>query len=237
MALVAANQTSFKKPKNNSSWLGASALFCYCIAFSYAYIHLDTALGALILFGTVQLTIIATSLFNKDRTPLSTWLGVAFAIAGFVYLMLPSDINTQRFSSLGVGLMVLSGIGWGSYTLLGRKSITPLADSALNFSKALVLCIPLCLAVLVFSSPSLSLNGVLLAIASGGITSGLGYAVWYKVLPALSRLQAGVIQLAVPVVAALGGVIFVGEALTLQFMAATVLILGGVFITLLPPKN
>jgi drug/metabolite transporter (DMT)-like permease len=231
-----------KKPlapqKNKASWLGACALFTYCAAFSYAYLHLDTAIGALILFGTVQLVIIGASLFNKERTPFATWLGVLAAIAGFVYLMLPSNLNAVRFSPIGLALMVLAGVGWAVYTLLGRKSTTPLADSAKHFSMAVVLCIPFVSALMLFSaSLSFTYQGLVLAICSGAITSGLGYAIWYTVLPSLTRLQAGVIQLAVPIVAALGGVLFVNEAISTQFIVATTLILGGVFFTLLPSQK
>lgn len=221
--------------KSKASWLGACALFTYCAAFSYAYLHLDTAIGALILFGTVQLVIIGASLFNKERTPVATWLGVLAAIAGFVYLMLPSNLNSVRFSPIGFVLMVLAGVGWAVYTLVGRKSTTPLADSAKHFSMAVVFCIPFAIVLLLFSASfSFTYKGLVLAICSGAITSGLGYAIWYTVLPSLTRLQAGVIQLAVPIVAALGGVLFVNEAISTQFIIATTLILGGVFVTLLP---
>lgn len=229
---------SRKTLKSNTSWLGALALFTYCAAFSYAYLYLDTAIGALILFGTVQLVIIGSSLFNKEQTPLSTWLGVFAAIVGFVYLMLPSELNSIRYSPNGLALMVLAGVGWAAYTLLGRKSTTPLIDSAKHFCMAMVLCVPFAIVLMILSdSFSFTYQGLGLAVCSGAMTSGLGYAIWYKVLPSLSRLQAGVIQLAVPIVAAFGGVLFVGEAINTQFVIATALILGGVLITLLPAQK
>ncbi|WP_242698588.1 DMT family transporter [Alteromonas sp. 5E99-2] len=234
--LVFLNQKRIAKPNNNASWLGALSLFGYCAAFSYAYLHLDTALGALILFGTVQLVIIGTSITSSEKTSLRTWGGVVLALCGFAYLMFPTEVNESKISVVGTGLMILSGISWAIYTLLGRKSETPLADSAIHFSRALYFCVPLAASFLFLHSPYITTKGLFLAIASGAITSGMGYAIWYKVLPRLTRLQAGVIQLNVPIVAALGGVIFVGESITLSFIVATVLLLGGVLITLVPEK-
>jgi drug/metabolite transporter (DMT)-like permease len=210
------------------SWAGAAMLFAYAGAFSFAYLSLDTGTGALVLFGAVQFTIIGASLVRGHRPSGLEWLGMAFAVAGFVYLMLP---GATAPSPAGFVMMAASGVAWGFYTLIGRGSRRPLADTAGNF----VMSVPLAgvlLAVAVIGGLALRIGwfGGLLAIVSGGITSALGYAVWYRVLPSLTPTLAAVVQLLVPVIAALGGVLIVGEAVTLRLAAAGVLILGGVAI-------
>jgi drug/metabolite transporter (DMT)-like permease len=205
------------------SWRGAAYLWLYAACFSFAYVQLDTATGALLLFGTVQLTMIITSLLRGERLSALEWAGLWIAVGGFLYLILPGLTAPTR---LGFLLMVISGIAWGFYTLNGRGSSRPLADTAGNFVRAapfaLLLYLPFTDSILISS------NGFWLAVASGSLASGIGYALWYSVLPKLTGIQASVLQLSVPVLAALGGTLIVGEALTTQLLVATVLLLGGI---------
>ncbi|MFT6914945.1 MAG: drug/metabolite transporter (DMT)-like permease [Motiliproteus sp.] len=210
------------------SWLAAVYLFSYAIAFTYAYISLDTGIGALILFGAVQLTMIIVTLVGGTRLSGSEWLGLGLAFSGFIYLVLP-DLSTP--SLLGFGLMTLAGMAWGGYTLKGRGSSDPLADTAFNFLRTLPLAAVLLLVGLY--QGHMTSNGVILAIASGALTSGIGYSIWYRVLADLSTTQAAAIQLLVPVIATAGGVVFVAEPVSWRLVIATLMILGGIALTIL----
>jgi drug/metabolite transporter (DMT)-like permease len=210
------------------SWRGAAYLWLYAASFSFAYVQLDTATGALLLFGTVQLTMIVTSLLRGERLSALEWLGLWIAVGGFLYLILPGLTAPTR---IGFLLMVISGMAWGFYTLNGRGSSRPLADTAGNFVRAapfaLLLYLPFTDSILISST------GFWLAVASGSLASGIGYALWYSVLPRLTGIQASVLQLSVPVLAALGGALIVGEALTTQLLISTVLLLGGIGVFLM----
>lgn len=227
LVLVGLDQRS-TNVTTKGSWAAGLMLFVYAITFSYAYISLDTGTGALILFGAVQITMILVALFRGYRPSPAEWAGLVLAFAGFVYLMLPG-ISTP--SALGFLLMTVSGIAWGLYTLQGRGSKNPLADTAYNFLRT----VPLVLVVLVitFADSNYSMRGVLLAVLSGGIASGLGYTMWYTALGGLSFTQAAVLQLLVPVIAAAGGVIFVSEAITWRLTVSAVLILTGILLVVL----
>lgn len=205
------------------SWFASSMLFLYAITFSFAYITLDTGTGALILFGAVQLTMILLSLISGTRLHITEWTGIIIAFMGFVYLILPG-VTTPSF--LGFILMTVAGIAWGIYTLIGRGSKSPLTDTAYNFLRTVPLVI--LLAIIAISQAHYSYEGILLAVLSGGIASGIGYSIWYSALGGLSATQAAVLQLLVPVIAALGGVIFVSEAITLRLVIAATMILGGI---------
>ena len=213
---------------SKGSWISALMLFLYAVTFSYAYITLDTGTGALILFGTVQITIILITIFNGDRLHITEWIGTLIAFSGFVYLILP-NVSTPSFS--GFVLMTISGIGWGIYTLKGRGSESPLADTTKNF----YLTIPfvIILALLAFRDFNITTEGILLAIASGAIASGMGYTIWYIALGGLSATQAAVVQLLVPVIAAFGGVIFVSETISLRLTVSALFILGGILTVVL----
>jgi drug/metabolite transporter (DMT)-like permease len=215
-------------PASQGSWTAAFMLFLYAVTFSYAYISLDTGTGALILFGTVQITIILSTIFSGGRLHTAEWIGTLVAFSGFVYLVLP-NVSTPSLS--GFILMTISGIAWGIYTLKGRGSKKPLADTTKNFYLTTPLFIAL--ALLTFQESDLSTEGVLLAIASGAIASGMGYTIWYIALGGLSATQAGVVQLLVPVIAAFGGVIFVSESISLRLTISALFILGGVLIVVL----
>ena len=205
------------------SWIGALTLFTYAAAFSFAYIQLDTGLGALILFGTVQLTLVTIGLIGGERMSLGGWLGVLLAFAGLAYLLWDRQ-STQSVSLLGFSLMSLAGLAWGVYTFVGKQSENPLTDTAGNFLRALPFCV-LLTATLLYQPVTLSIHGVTLAIVAGAVTSGIGYAIWYRALPKLKSIQAGVLQLSVPLIAAFGGVIFVGESITQKLLIAMFLVI------------
>jgi len=211
----------------SGSWFGAIMLFVYAAGFSYAYISLQTATGALILFAVVQMTMIITSLIKGNKFHISEWLGIAVAFAGFIYLMLPG-VTAPSLS--GLLLMSAAGIGWGFYTLAGKGSKDPLRDTSYNFLRTA----PFIALLLLFNVDNvlLSSRGVILAVISGALTSGVGYTLWYVALTALKTTQAAVLQLLVPVIAALGGVLLVQEALSGRLMVSALLILGGILLVI-----
>lgn len=209
------------------NWAGAAALFGYALAFSIAYILLGAGTGALILFASVQIGILGWAVYRGDRPGALEWLGLAIALTAFAYLVSPGLVAPHP---LGTLLMVGSGFCWAAYTLLGRGSKSPLVDTAGNFIR----CLPVAVAII--------LTGLLLrpvdpsaaayAAASGALASGLGYAVWYAVLPSLARTQAAIVQLTVPAIAAAGGVLLIAEPLTIRLVIASIGILGGVALAL-----
>ena len=213
---------------SKGSWSASLMLFIYAITFSYAYISLETGVGALILFACVQITMILVGLFLGDKLHSIEWLGVIVAFIGFVYLVMPG-VSAPSFS--GFVLMSVSGIAWAGYTLLGKNSSNPLSDTTFNFlrtSPFLILLI-----AVTAQNASLSNTGIFLAIISGGITSGLGYTIWYKVLKDLKSIQAAVLQLLVPVLATFGGIIFANESFSLRLAVSTMMILGGIVAVIL----
>ena len=222
--LVSLQRGTRAKTQAKPSWWPAVFLFAYAACFSFAYINLQTGTGALVLFATVQFTIIAYSLLRGQRLLLLEWLGLIVACTGFVMLMLPSATSP---SPMGLLLMTTAGMAWGGYTLLGRQSQAPLADTYGNFFKTL----PFAAALLFWYLPStqLQFSGIVLAVLSGGLASGVGYAIWYQALTGLSAVQAAVVQLLVPVIATWGGVIFAQEQVSTQFLLSSGLILGGIF--------
>ncbi|OIQ01120.1 MAG: EamA family transporter [Zetaproteobacteria bacterium CG2_30_46_52] len=213
-------------------WFSATLLFTYAATFSYAYITLDTATGALILFGAVQITMLLAAMRSGYRLSALEWGGMALSMMGFVYLMLP-DAKAPSWS--GFLLMLASGIAWAYYTLRGRACAFPLMDTTANFLRTIPL---LTLLLLVFAHDiSLSIEGVLYAILSGALASGLGYTLWYMVLPQLASIRAAVLQLLVPVLAASGGLLFVAEPITLSFITAATMILGGILMVIFAKKS
>lgn len=213
------------------SWAAGVMLFVYALTFSFAYIDLETATGALILFGAVQITMMLVSLVSGHRPSLTEWAGLLLAFSGFVYLMLPG-VTIPSFS--GFVLMTISGIAWGLYTLKGRGSKNPLADTTYNFLRT----VPFALIVLAATwiDSTFTMWGILLAVLSGGIASGLGYTLWYAALGGLSATQAAVLQLLVPVIAAVGGIIFVSESITTRLVISATLILLGILLVILSRK-
>ncbi|REL32166.1 DMT family transporter [Thalassotalea euphylliae] len=209
------------------TWWAAAMLFTYAVTFSYAYVTLDTGTGALILFATVQLTLIMVGLITGNRLNALEWLGLLLAFSGFVYLILPT-LSTP--SLMGFILMSISGVAWGLYTLAGRQSMNPLADTSFNFLRTLPFVIVLL--ALTIAHADISAQGVGYAVLSGAVASGLGYTIWYKALPSLSAIQAGVVQLLVPILAAVGGVIFADENLSMRLIIASLTILGGILLVM-----
>ena len=212
------------RPASYGSWMSAAMLFLYAACFSFAYISLDTGVGALILFGMVQATMVAGALMAGDRPTVAEWIGWLLAIGGFVYLVSP---GLTAPSPGGSALMAIAGIAWGVYSLRGRNESFALAGTTYNFVRS----VPLVLVVSAFSLQDLHLttSGVVLAILSGAITSGVGYAVWYTALQSISSMQAAMVQLSVPILAAAGGVLFLAEVVSLRLIVSGLLILGGIF--------
>jgi len=205
------------------NWGSALALLAYAAALSYAYIDLPTGLGALLLFAAVQVTMIGHALTHGERLQVVQWLGFGLAIAGLVGLLLPGLTAPPL---IGSTLMLASGVAWGVYSLRGKGAGDPTRVTAGNFMRAVP--IALLLSLLTLGQMQWDATGVLYAVISGGITSGLGYSLWYMVLPHLRSTTAASLQLSVPVIASLGGVLFVGEALTLRLVLAAIAILGGI---------
>ena len=210
-----------------ADWRAALMLFAYVALFSFAYVSLNTGVGALILFGAVQLTMFGFALRSGARFSAVSWLGFALAIGGLVYLLAPGARAPDVF---GAVLMAGAGVAWGLYSLRGRGVGDPLGASAGNFA----LAAPAGLAMSLFFLPGLhvSIEGAGLAIASGALASGCGYVVWYAALRGLSAAHASVVQLSVPVVAALGGVLLLAEPASMRLILASALTLGGVGLAL-----
>ena len=215
--------TVIGKRGRGGSWKGAITLIIYAIAFSLAYVTLPAGTGALLLFGTVQVTMIATAFAKGERLSIGQWIGLAAAMAGLVVLVAP---GVSAPPPLGAALMVLSGVFWGIYSLQGRGSGDPAATTAGNFLRAA----PLALLPMAAMAGQLSVDapGALYAALSGVLASGCGYIVWYSVLPRLSAAQGASVQLSVPVIAALGGALLMGEALTMRLGIAAIATLGGI---------
>lgn len=211
----------------SGNWRAATALFVYAAAFSYAYLQLDAGSGALLLFGAVQLSMGAVGLLRGERLGPLQSLGFLLAGGGLVVLLLP---GASAPSLGGALLMLLAGLAWGAYTLLGRQAGPPLAATAGNFIRALplggLLLLPF-LGQLSWDGP-----GLAYALLSGALTSGIGYAIWYSALPGLGALQAASVQLSVPVLAALGGALLLGEAISLRLALVSVAVLGGIALVL-----
>jgi drug/metabolite transporter (DMT)-like permease len=208
---------------------GVLGLSAYLIGFSLAYRGLDAGTGALVLFGTVQVTMFAGALISREVVPGRRWAGAALALAGLALIAAPGATGL-----LPLVLMAVAGLGWGVYSLAGRGATDPLAATAWNFLLSVPLVLPLGLAAGVASPDPV---GVVLAVVSGAVTSGLGYALWYQVLPRLGAARAAVAQLSVPVIAALGGAAILAELPGLRFWMAAGLVLGGVALASLPYRG
>lgn len=212
-------------------WRQALWLMVYLYGFSMAYLALGSGIGALILFGMVQITMFVGAALAREALPPRRLFGASLAFAGLVWLLWPTQHDTLPL--VPVGFMVLAGIGWGLYSLGGRSVRDPLGQTALNFA----IGAPLAVALLMLKGVSLSNEGVLLAILSGALTSGLGYALWYQIMPQLGSGRAAAAQLTVPVIAMAAGVVLLQEALTGRFIIAALLVLGGVTISVMPGRK
>jgi drug/metabolite transporter (DMT)-like permease len=205
------------------NWLSASALFVYAIGFSFAYTSLPAASGALMLFGAVQLTMIGYGIWSGERLLRLQFVGLLFAFGGLVGLLLPGLSAPPLYGSI---LMLGAGVAWGVYSLRGRGVGDPTKVTAGNFLRAAIIAATM--SVFVFKSASLNNVGVWYAILSGALTSGVGYAIWYTALRGLKATNAAIVQLSVPVIAAFGGIVFLGESISLRLAIASVSILGGI---------
>ncbi|MEE8527062.1 MAG: DMT family transporter [Gammaproteobacteria bacterium] len=210
------------------SWLSAAMLFAYAITFSFAYVTLDVGTGALILFGAVQITMILAGLLAGERPRAFEWLGLAIAIGGLVYLVSP---GLTAPSPIGAFLMAISGIAWGVYSLRGRGISDPVAATADNFIRSVPFV--LLVSLVMIGSFDVSARGLVLAVLSGALASGLGYVVWYAALKGLTATRAATVQLVVPVIAAAGGALLLTEPVTTRLILASVFILGGVALAVL----
>ena len=213
-------------------WRTAGLLFAYAAAFSFAYLRIGAATGALVLFGTVQTVMYGAALRRGDRIGASGWCGLALAAAGLVTLVAPG-VSSPDLG--GVLLMMFAGTAWAGYTLAGRSTTDPIAASARNFVWAVPLVIVLELAAVLVRPASIhaSLHGIALAVASGALASAIGYALWYSVLPRLTRVQSGIVQMAPPPIAAVGGLLLLGESIGARVLLSSCLILTGVAVGVL----
>lgn len=225
--MIAQQGRSFMQ-RRPGTWLSALALFAYAIAFSYAYLRLGAAIGTLILFGAVQCSMLFWGVFRRDHPSALELVGLVVAFAALIYLLSPGVTQPDLLGSL---LMTLSGIAWGVYSLRGQGSAHSLTDTTGNFIRCVPLCIPLL--VLPGTGGTMTGYGIALALASGAISSAIGYAIWYRALPGLSTTQAAVVQLTVPVIAALGAVAMLGETLTLRLVVSAIFVIGGVALAIL----
>jgi drug/metabolite transporter (DMT)-like permease len=214
------------------NWLSAFALFGYAAGFSFAYVSLPAATGALLLFGAVQSTMIGYGFFAGERLRRLQLVGIVLALTGLVGLLLPGLSAPPVY---GCVLMLGAGAAWGVYSLRGRGEGDPIMVTAGNFLRAVL--IAAALSALMWKRVSLDSVGVFYAVLSGSIASGIGYAVWYTALPALKATNAAAVQLSVPVIAALGGIVFLGERLTLRLVLASAAILGGIALVILEKEH
>ena len=213
--------------RSSGNWPSALALFAYAAGFSFAYIHLSAGTGALLLFGAVQATMIGVGIYKGERLAGLRLLGFTLAIGGLVILLLPGLSAPPLLSALS---MVGAGIAWGIYSLRGKGVGSPIAATAGNFLRTLPLTA--CLSLLMFRQMSVDNAGLVYAALSGALTSGIGYAIWYQVLPSLRSTTAATVQLSVPVLAAVGGILLLGEPLGWRLLVASFAILVGILLVI-----
>jgi drug/metabolite transporter (DMT)-like permease len=210
------------------NWISSLMLFLYAICFSYSYLNMEAGIGTLILFAVVQLSMILVAILKKEKINLKKFLGISIAFAGLIYLLYPSqEFSLSLFHVL---LMVVSGIAWAFYTILGKSSTDALKDTTINFVKT----IPYLIVFFLLFAQDLkySSGGIFLAFLSGSITSAIGYVLWYLVLRNIQIITASVIQLIVPVLAIILSIILLDEKLSLTLILSTCMILGGIFISI-----
>ena len=215
-----------RSPAEHGSWRSALALFLYAVTLSFAYRSIDAGAGALMLFGAVQVTMILAGFIAGERMTVWQTIGFTAAVTGLVVLLVPGGIKAP--SMLDSLLMLASGVAWGVYSLLGRGLADPAAATAGNFMRAVPLTLLMSLCALPWLNPDL--HGVLYAVLSGALSSALGYVLWYRVLQQIRAMTASTVQLSAPLLATLGGVILLGEAITTGLLVASTLILGGIWL-------
>ncbi|MEZ8037304.1 DMT family transporter [Vibrio crassostreae] len=237
---VLTNNTSlYTRLKSQFQFTSILSLLVYMFGFSFAYLELGAGLGALVLFVAVQFTMIAAHLFSGNRMSLIEWGGCLLSVAGLVYLLMPTE-STQAPDLVSIILMSLAGIGWGIYTLAGKKSSNALQSTTANFGfSSLVILVALSLLVLIpnaLTQVSITEQGLIYAVISGSVASGIGYSLWYYVVKKLNTVVASIAQLSVPVIATLGGVLLLSEPVTMQFIVSSTVILLGISLVLVAPK-
>ncbi len=204
------------------TWTAAFALFAYAAAFSFAYVTLAAGAGALLLFGAVQATMVITGIVRGEHLTPGQWFGLALALAGLAALLAPGVTAPPIF---GAALMLAAGAAWGAYSIMGRRSGNAFGATAGNFLRAAPMALILAAPTIVSSHPGM---GVVYGLLSGAVASGLGYTIWYAALPGLSAAEGASVQLSVPVITALAGTAFLGEAVTLRLGLASAAVLGGI---------
>jgi drug/metabolite transporter (DMT)-like permease len=239
LALLAARTSTSGQPRSwmsQGSWASGAMLVVYAAAFSLAYVTLGAAVGALVLFAVVQLVIFVVAWRSGERPRLMTWLGLGLAALGLAALAAPGAAAPD---AAGFVLMALAGVAWAGYTLSGRGTTSPLDATAGNFVRGVPVALLVMIPILVADPASgrLTAVGAAYAVLSGAAASGIGYAIWYAVLPSLSRTQSGIIQLSPAPLAAVGGLLLIGEPITPRVVVASLLILGGVALGLTPPRE
>jgi len=213
----------------NKNWTSSFMLFLYAITFSYAYMNIDAGFGTLLLFGVVQIAMIASSIFYKEKLSMIKLLGISVSLFGLIYMLYPQeDFQVSLFHSL---LMVIAGLSWAMYSVLGKSSKDALGNTTDNFIKASIF---ITLFYFVFTLEPIHFDnaGLSLAVLSGSITSAIGYIVWYQVLPNIKIITASVIQLFVPIIAIILSVIFLDEILSLNLVLSTLLVISGIILTI-----
>jgi drug/metabolite transporter (DMT)-like permease len=218
--------------KEEGSWSSALALFIYAAAFSFAYLDLSAGIGALLLFGAVQAIMILWGFRKGERLDAIQLVGLIFAVTGLVVLMFPGLSAPPLVSSI---LMVAAGVAWGIYSIRGKAGRDAIAATAGNFLRAVPFAAVV--SVILLSRARLDHAGIFYAVVSGAITSGLGYVIWYSALPGLKAASAATVQLSVPVLAATGGILLLGEPITLRYVLASVAVLGGIFLVIIEKRQ
>jgi drug/metabolite transporter (DMT)-like permease len=221
-----------RREKSRGNWLSGFALFAYAAAFSFAYLRLSAGTGALLLFGAVQATMISWGLRKGERFDAMQGMGLIIAITGLTVLLLPGLSAPPLFDSI---MMLIAGIAWGIYSLRGRGERHPVGATAGNFLRA----VPFVVVLMAAGRPWIKLDslGMFYATLSGAITSGLGYVIWYRALPGLKAASAATVQLSVPVLAAAGGIILLGERISLRYVLASLAVLGGIALVLIEKQR
>lgn len=232
LALLSTTLGKTKNALKSGQWISAFFLFAYAICFSFAYLGMTAGTGALILFGAVQITMITSAMISGNRLGTLELIGIAIAFAGLVYLVFPGLTAPPLLSSM---LMAAAGSAWGVYTLRGRSSSDPIAETTGNFVRSVPMVV---IAAIPFvSGLQISDRGIVLAVLSGAVASGVGYAVWYAALKYHTATSAGVLQLAVPIITGAGGLVLLSEAAELRLLTASVLVLGGILLAIATRKT
>jgi drug/metabolite transporter (DMT)-like permease len=236
LIVIARSRFSFLITRHSSlssgNWISAFALFGYAAAFSFAYVDLSAGTGALLLFGAVQATMILWGLRKRERLDAIQIVGLAAALIGLVLLVLPG-ISAPPFTSSV--LMLGAGVAWGIYSLRGKNAADAIAATTGNFLRAVPFAALVSLIML--SKVHLDSMGIVYAVISGAITSGIGYVIWYTALPNLRAVSAATVQLSVPVLAATGGILFFNEPISWRYFIASVAVLGGILLVIIDKKT